>query len=545
MVPGLGSSEERIDRNGCSKETLLLTLGWKRTEEFHSLRAIPSAVFGTGDALGGAGADVIGAVPKMRWRPWILEVALLIAAAFIAFRVRDLVASERLSDQASLLATAATIGGSLLAAAIAIRAALRHRKRRQTAAMLLPLGLILICGLFVKASVIDTSVEMEALIQADAPATPGASVVLGPGGHDIRLAGEIQEGVARRLAGLLDAHPEVTRIHLTSEGGLADEGQAIGDVIAAHGLTTFVPDYCVSACTLAFVRGRERLALDDARVGFHAPYQEGLFGAMYRGDGQDQRAAYVAAGVAPEFVDAALKVDPAGIWYPTIPELLAAHVITAPAGHFQLPDSSLDGATTLDGARALLLRNFPLLNVLLRHAPDGVDAIAAWYLDAYRRERPEGENTDGLKAIVRGVVVASLLRADDATLLDLARYLDRAVAAATSSPACAAIGGRLDLIVAAGQLEESDADAGRLADALLTRALSGNHRAGKPRLAAEPIAFGQAAEASAKTCADWRQNYRQVLRERPADVVDTMRALIDAQANASFVAIQAVWKPHG
>ena len=477
----------------------------------------------------------------MRWRPSIPDIALLSAAACAAWTVRELVTDERLSDQASLVATAAIIAGSLLGAAVAIRVSIRNRKRRCVAATMLPLGLLLICGSFIKASVIDSSVELEALIQADGPVSPSASVVLGPTGRDIRLAGELQEGVAHRLAALLDAHPDVTRIHLTSEGGLADEGQAIGDVIAAHGLTTFVPDYCVSACTLAFVRGRERLALNDARIGFHAPFQEGLFGAMYRGDGQDQRAAYIAAGVAPDFVDSALKVDPAGIWYPTVPELLAAHVVTAPVSHFKLPDSSLDGDVTLASARSLLLRNFPLINVLLKHAPGGVDAIAAWYLDAYRRGGSEGENTDGLKAIVRGVVVASLLRADDATLLDLARYLDRAMTAATSTPACAAIGGRLDLIVAAGQLGERDADAEQLADALLTRALDGTYRAAAPRPGVEPVVLTQ----PARTCADWQQSYRRVLRERPAEVVSTMRALIDAQANAAFVAIQAVWKPHG
>ena len=505
---------------------------------------VTGAIVRAGDTHDRADADVIGAEAKMLLRPAIFDVALLVAAACIAWTVRGLVASEHLSDQASLLATAGVVGGSLLGAAFAIRAAIRSRQRRRLRAMLLPLGLILICAVFARASLIDTSVEMEALIQAQAPASPGASVVLGPAGHDIRLAGELQEGVARRLAVLLDAHPEVKRIHLTSEGGLADEGQAIGDVIAAHGLTTFVPDYCVSACTLAFVRGRERLALDEARIGFHAPYQEGLLGAVYRGDGQDQRAAYIAAGLAPDFVDEALKVDPAGIWYPTIPQLLAAHVITASVGHFKLPDSSLDGEVTLEGARALLLRNFPLLNVLLTHAPVGVDAIAAWYLDAYRRERPEGENLESLRAIVRGVVVAGMLRADDATLLDLARYLDRAVTAATSSPACAAIGGRLDLIVAADQLEGSDADAERLAGTLLTRALSGSYRPAKPRLAAEPMTLARPAE-PVRTCADWQQNYHRVLRARPTDVVDTMRALIDAQARAAFVAIQAVWKPHG
>ncbi|MEG9529438.1 MAG: hypothetical protein MIL41_27315, partial [Hyphomicrobiales bacterium] len=58
---------------------------------------------------------------------------------------------------------------------------------------------------------------------ADAPDIP-ARLTIGPGGRDLRLAGDLTEGVAARVAGVLAAQPQIARIHLTSDGGLVEEG---------------------------------------------------------------------------------------------------------------------------------------------------------------------------------------------------------------------------------------------------------------------------------------------------------------------------------
>lgn len=224
-----------------------------------------------------------------------------------------------------------------------------------------------------------------------------ARITLGPGGRDIRLAGELSEGVAARLKRLLDENPRVERIHLTSEGGLVDEGAAIGAQIAARGLVTYVPDYCVSACTLAFVRGRERLIVAEARLGFHAPYETGLFGQDVAADAAPERAAYIAAGVAPDFVDAALKVSSDDLWLPDARHLLRAGVATGIVDLRRFPDSTLDGGPDLAHARAVLLENFPQLERLERMAPQAVDAIAARYLDAYRSGLSEAEAVEEIE----------------------------------------------------------------------------------------------------------------------------------------------------
>ncbi|MGT2488326.1 hypothetical protein ACU4GA_25120 [Methylobacterium oryzae CBMB20] len=126
---------------------------------------------------------------------------------------------------------------------------------------------------------------------AEGPDVP-ARLTVGPGGRDLRLAGDLAAGVAARVAALLAAHPQIIRIHLTSDGGLVEEGAAIGALVAARGLATYVPDACASACTLIFVRGRTRYLATGGRLGFHAPYEIGARGRMRPVDSAPERAAY-------------------------------------------------------------------------------------------------------------------------------------------------------------------------------------------------------------------------------------------------------------
>jgi hypothetical protein len=174
---------------------------------------------------------------------------------------------------------------------------------------------------------------------ADGPDVP-ARVTVGPGGRDLHLAGDLTAGVAARVAEILAAHPQVERIRLTSAGGLVEEGAAIGALVAARGLATYVPDACASACTLIFIRGRARYLAAGGRLGFHAPYEIGAHGRMRPVNSAPERAAYRAAGLPRAFVARALAVPPAGIWIPDAAELRAAGIVTEIVG----PDRFLDPA---------------------------------------------------------------------------------------------------------------------------------------------------------------------------------------------------------
>ena len=463
-----------------------------------------------------------------------LQVALFVLCSLGVVFVRHVVGGDTLSVAGDLALTGLAVLLLGSAAAIACLLALspvpspRVSRPRRLGFFAIPIGLIMLGGLFVKASYADVSVDLESILRAGEPPDPETVIVLGPGGEDVRLSGQLSAGAAGRLDALLNKNPTVKRIHLTSEGGLADEGQAIGDVIAAHGLTTYVPDYCVSACTLAFVRGTERLLLPNSRLGFHAPFEEGLFGTPIEGDSSVQRLAYLAAGIEPAFVTAALAVPASDLWIPEPERLIGANVATGLVDTYRFPDSNLDGAVTSMDARALVLRNFSILAPFEARSPTVVDRIASWYHEAYRRGLSEGEVLDGLKRAVRFAVSSALTGADDATLVQAARTVADAMAsAAATAPAdCLAIGVTGDAIKASHYLGRF---VGVVADAL-AHPLPGG--------VANGIDTGSTPRVS--TCAEARGLYAAVLRGPDREVASFMRRLLAGSGDVAERAANSI-----
>ena len=268
------------------------------------------------------------------------------------------------------------------------------------------------------------------LAQRFAPEEAGARVVLGPGGADVRVAGDLMDGVALQVANLLAAHPNVRRIHLTSGGGLVEEGLALGALIAEHQLDTYVPDECASACTLAFVRGRARYLGASGRLGFRAPYEAGLFGQAFAVDAAPERAAYREAGLAADFTAEALAVASDDIWMPDADRLIRAGAVTEVVETDRFPDSTLDDDDALPAARAQVLRNLP---ILAQAEPAAIDRIAAWYRDGYHDGRSEADALDGMRAHASAHLRGLFRRSDDATVRALGHATLTAMRAALAS----------------------------------------------------------------------------------------------------------------
>jgi hypothetical protein len=343
-------------------------------------------------------------------------------------------------------------------------------------------------------------------------AAPPARVVLGPQGHDIRLAGELGEGTADRLRVLLAANPHVERLHLTSEGGLVEEGQAIGDLVAARGLATYVPDYCVSACTLAFVRGTRRYLVAGGRLGFHAPYEIGPSGRTVQADGVPERAAYLAAGLDPAFVTQALATASDDLWVPDAPRLLAAGAVTETVDTGRFPDSTLDDDPSPAGARAAVLRLLPVLAASPGAGrASSVEGLAAWYAQAYGAGHSEADNVEGLRRRAALGIAQALGRADADTVLAAGRLLLRAMLATrdTDRALCARIGAGGDL-VAAGKVLDNGTEAA---------ALTG--RAGAFAVPASSIGPGHG-----RGCTAEIHLYARALARSPADAAGAGRTLV-------------------
>ncbi len=378
------------------------------------------------------------------------------------------------------------------------------------------------------------SLELESRLGTDLPGAE-TRIVLGPGGRDVRLYGELTEGAGARLERLLTENPGAERIHLTSEGGLVDEGAAIGAAIARHRLATYVPDFCVSACTLAFVRGRERFIMAATRLGFHAPYEAGLFGQVFRADGAPERAAYIAAGVSAEFADTALRVASQDMWFPEPDRLLKAGVATSLVDPSRFPDSTLDDGDDAAHARAAVLRNLDLLHGLEARAPRIVDGIAAWYLDAYRSGLSEAEAFESLKRLAARSLARALRGADDRSLVAVGRHLLTAMEAVRASPAtCAAIGAHGDLVLARQVLRQDESGTGEAEDlaarALVARALGHADRPVPEPAALAADALRPLAAPPPSACAGLRAAYAVALARPQREAAAALRGLIDPAA---------------
>lgn len=456
--------------------------------------------------------------------------------AIVGYLLREPEWLDDVGDLTIQIAVLVALGGGAAAAWRAIQLAGSRVARRAFAAA--AAGMVLLGGAFAYTNYADASVELASIVAKEQNAAE-TSVVLGPEGDDIRLSGDLTDGAAARLGALLDANPRVTRIHLTSEGGLAEEGRALAEVIAEHELTTFVPDFCVSACTLAFVGGRERLLMKNARLGFHAPYAEGLFGVLFQGDPAIERQAYVDAGVSPDFADKALKVASADMWFPSVDDLIDASVATGVVDRYRFPDSNLDGTSTLIGARAVITRSFPMVMALEAHDHHTLETAAAWYLSAYRRGFSEGLVADGLRAMIGGEVIEALAHADDPTLYGLARYLDGAMRTIQlgAPQRCVEIGENADLVAAAYLRERLQADNSSAgadeAAVLVTKALqsaatdTGEVEVGRSVNVAKP---------SSAACQDVIGAYDELLRMSTADAASEIRPLLKAHVHASGTA---------
>lgn len=147
-------------------------------------------------------------------------------------------------------------------------------------------------------------------------------------GQELDFTGGITFGAAKAFEGFADALTGLRTVRLTSNGGRISEAARIAELIKKRGLNTYAPTYCVSACTIVFLSGRERFVGSSSQLGFHQPDFPGL--------SPDERRQMIAAeerrltslGVSVGFAQKANSTPPSKMWFPTLSELLSERIAT-------------------------------------------------------------------------------------------------------------------------------------------------------------------------------------------------------------------------
>lgn len=94
-------------------------------------------------------------------------------------------------------------------------------------------------------------------------------------GTALYFEGHIVEGDAANLVRTYAAAPGITTLILNSPGGSLAEGIRLAQTIEQLSLNTLILKgrQCESACAMAFMGGKSRMAESGATLGIHAPYR--------------------------------------------------------------------------------------------------------------------------------------------------------------------------------------------------------------------------------------------------------------------------------
>jgi hypothetical protein len=107
-------------------------------------------------------------------------------------------------------------------------------------------------------------------------------------GDQLIATGRIVPDDAARFRTLVAANPNLKAVVLwNSPGGSAAANDAMTEIIESRGLNTVVAGFCVSACAMIFLAGKDRSYGDlepigSTSLGFHASYVDGHLAADRR-----------------------------------------------------------------------------------------------------------------------------------------------------------------------------------------------------------------------------------------------------------------------
>src|SRR5262249_34289084 len=193
------------------------------------------------------------------------------------------------------------------------RSATRRRIERQTAGKRAPwaamakvaicLGALQLGAVLIKAAIPQIAEASRMAFMGD-PTIPSYAVRAMNGGTEAEITGGIKYGLTADFERLLRQSPGIRIVHLDSVGGRIGEGKKLNALIRARKLDTYVEAKCMSACTLAFAAGGQRILRKGAVLGFHRGAFPGARSEEVSA-GID-RDIYAAAGFGQAFIERAL-----------------------------------------------------------------------------------------------------------------------------------------------------------------------------------------------------------------------------------------------
>lgn len=151
----------------------------------------------------------------------------------------------------------------------------------------------------------------------------------------IHLKGGLGFGVSEEFAENLAKHSGVRGVILDSRGGRIFEGRELAEIIVRRGLDTYSLKGCSSACTNAFIVGKNRYLSSEANLGFHQYGYSEYLSEFLKEEMKEEMLEYQKrdlaffrqAGVKEKFIERIFIASNDDLWHPTVNEMLEANVI--------------------------------------------------------------------------------------------------------------------------------------------------------------------------------------------------------------------------
>lgn len=252
----------------------------------------------------------------------------------------------------------------------------------------------------------------------DDPRIPPYSIRVMRNGTEAEITGGIKYGLTDDFRKILGASRQIRVVHLNSVGGRIGEGEKLYNLFRDMRLTTYVSAECLSACTLAFSGGVERVLLHGAVLGFH----RGSFAGEDHPDSPElrgQRKIFTEAGYDAPFIAHALATPSSQMWRPSETELLKSGVITKVSNGSDYAFSGLPVDASREALSKLIDRSTRIFVVIRERFPKEYDDMVSSYYQAFVAGKTATEATAVLRDEVGAVISANSHLADDDVLIDL------------------------------------------------------------------------------------------------------------------------------
>jgi hypothetical protein len=241
-------------------------------------------------------------------------------------------------------------------------------------------------------------------------------------GEELVISGGISFGLTEEVREIFKNNPDIKIIRLNSFGGRVKEARFLRDFISEKKLITYSSRGCLSACTIPFLAGRERILNKKAKLGFHQYSFPGFTEEQFKEAYLKEKKFMTSIGVDKKFSEKAFTTPANDMWYPSHIELISANVVT------RISDGKEFGSTPIKDPRELKkieaqLLSIPLYKDIQEYEPADFQALIMDAKLRFSQGASELEIIDYLKKHIVKIVRKRLPIAPNKELVSYTRVM--------------------------------------------------------------------------------------------------------------------------